>query len=138
MTINVTDRIQKRILSETREKLAETERQLGVCEGQIKRLTEVISTKQSVMNQKIKEAEEQLAMVAEKDQKILMLQNRLASLNDEYNGIRLGRTHEYNDTNQGKSQISIMIEEHLERIERGKRGALTVEDIKKMTNDYRS
>ena len=123
MTFNITDRIQKRILSETREKLAETERQLKVCEGQIKRLTEVISTKQSVMNQKIKEAEEQLAMVAEKDLKIVMLQSRLASLNDEYNGIRRGRT-----------QIPIVTDtEVLERIERGKRGALTVEDVYKMT-----
>jgi len=101
---DVADRIQKRILSETRQKLAEAERKLKVCEGQVERLVEVISTKQSVMDQKIKEAEEQLAMVAEKDLKIVMLQNRLASLNDEYNGLR-----------------------------RGKRGATTLEDVYKMT-----
>ena len=78
-------RIQRRILSETRQKLAETERKLEIVKEQVERLSNEIITKQSVMDQKIKLAEQQIALVAEKDHMIDMLKHRVKNVSEEYN-----------------------------------------------------
>jgi len=132
MTDDVGDRIQRRILGETREKLAETERKLETVEGQVKRLADTILDKQRVMDEKIKHAEEQIALVEEKDNKINMLQRRLANLNDEMNGRGMPRmpteTALAIEHDRAKRELEGLMRE-------SKRQFTTLEDVYKMTGE---
>lgn len=122
MTDDVGDRIQRRILSETRAELAEAERKLEVVEGQVQRLSSTIIDKQKLMDDRIKEAEAQIALVAEKDATIAALQQRLANLNDEYNGIK-GRRNALGMAQADKEAM------------RNPRQFTTLEDVYKMTGE---
>lgn len=78
-------RIQRRILSETRQKLTETEGRLKIVNEQVAHLIETLTSRDSAMKQTMKEAEDALALSKEKDDKIKMLQQRVTNVNKEYN-----------------------------------------------------
>lgn len=125
MTDDIGDRIQRRILSEVREKLAETERKLEIVEGQVKRLSDTILNKQRVMDDKIKYAQAQIALVAEKDNEIAMLQRRCANLNDEMNGKRFRQ----DALGMSQAEKKAMAQQGPPRI------ATTLEDVYKLTGE---
>ena len=106
MTDDVGDRIQRRILSEVREKLAETERKLETVEGQVERLAKVLTTREEETENILKTAKAALALSDQKDIKIEMLKRRVKNVSDAYN-------NKYS----------------------GSRVAITLEDVYKMTGE---
>jgi small-conductance mechanosensitive channel len=78
-------KIQRRILSDTRQTLQETQEALRISEMQVDTLAKEILHKHEDMNHKIAMAEEKIALMDEKEAMIAMLKQRVKNVSEEYN-----------------------------------------------------